>query len=382
MRRRIRYITAVAAAVALVASGAAFAAVQAGGNRSSVNVVTGPGTTAATTPPPTVPPTTLPPTTAAARATTQTAPTTSPASTTSTTSTTPTTSRTVPTAIDAPAAVACGALVPVAGPSGSVRAKAVDGTVTATLSGTMPQGIPGQNPLDNPRLVVTSASAPLLDDAVAAPRIPNFEPGSQVIPTTLTTSPGTTTHEPVCLARFAGSTNLTVLLGFTAGGAHCCTAVRTIPLTGSGAGTAVDTNLGNPGADVRTLGTNAVLVTADNSFAYTFASYAESGMPILIESFHGNAFADATRQYPALVSADAAQWWQAWSAPANAGNGLGLLAPWAADECQLGQCNQAFATINQLNSQGKLTGPAGWSTGTAYVSQLHAFLIQRGYATN
>jgi hypothetical protein len=250
----------------------------------------------------------------------------------------------------------------------------------------MPQGIQGQNPLNNPRLAVTSAGATLLDEAVTSPSIPNFEPGTQVIPTTLTTSSGGTAPQPVCLARFAGSTTLAVLLGFNAGGAHCCTAVRTIPLTGSGAGTgvgtAVDTNLGNPGADVRTLGGNAVLVTADNSFAFTFASYAESAMPILVETFQASAFADATRQYPSLITPDAAQWWQAWSAPANVGNGLGLLAAWAADECRLGQCSQAFATIDQLNGQGKLTGPSGWSTGTAYVNQLHAFLVQRGYTAH
>jgi hypothetical protein len=65
----------------------------------------------------------------------------------------------------------------------------------------------------------------------------------------------------------------------------------------------------------------------------------------------------------------------------NSSDGLGLLAAWVGDECLLGRSSQAWATVDQLQSQGKLTGAAGgnWPTGAAYVSKLHQFLAGHGY---
>jgi hypothetical protein len=64
---------------------------------------------------------------------------------------------------------------------------------------------------------------------------------------------------------------------------------------------------------------------------------------------------------------------------AGPGDGLGLLAPWVADECRLGQSAGAWATVGQLLALGKLAGPAGWPSGAAYVPALKTFLTQQRY---
>lgn len=61
--------------------------------------------------------------------------------------------------------------------------------------------------------------------------------------------------------------------------------------------------------------------------------------------------------------------------------GLGILAPWVADECVLGQESSAWAVVNGLQAQHRLGGDAGWPSGAAYVSALRAFLTQHGYCT-
>ena len=125
-------------------------------------------------------------------------------------------------------------------------------------------------------------------------------------------------------------------------------------------------------------GNDAVIVTADNAFAYKFASYAESAMPIKVLQFTAGRFVDVTRQDLGLVSADASNWWKAFNTNAP-GTGLGQLAAWVADECVLGQSTNAWSTVDQFETNGRLTGPAGWPEGAAYVQTLKTFLATQGY---
>ena len=102
----------------------------------------------------------------------------------------------------------------------------------------------------------------------------------------------------------------------------------------------------------------------------------------------GQRMVNLTAKFPTLVSNDAKEWWLAFQqvrAPGNEGpgGGLGLLAAWVADKCVLGQGATAWATVNRLNAQGKLSGvkgePAIWPTGPKYVKALHTFLAAHGY---
>jgi hypothetical protein len=184
----------------------------------------------------------------------------------------------------------------------------------------------------------------------------------------------------LCLASSPGEALPTVLLGLFTGGAHCCFVTRAIALSSAGMAPPVDEASGNPNASLSPDGQHAVLVTADNSFAYAFSSYAASGMPVKVLTFSGGKFVDVTTQHLDLVTRDAARWWTTFNgAP---GNGLGVLAPWVADECTLGRVASAWTTVRQLQAQGRLSGPAAWPQGAAYVQALKAFLAQHGYCQN
>jgi hypothetical protein len=52
-----------------------------------------------------------------------------------------------------------------------------------------------------------------------------------------------------------------------------------------------------------------------------------------------------------------------------------------ADECTLQVADQPWATLDQLQTQGKLVGPTGHPTGSTYVSALRSFLAAHGYCT-
>ena len=209
-------------------------------------------------------------------------------------------------------------------------------------------------------------------------------PGAAIVsPTSLTGSSG----DQLCVARTNDLTCEVAFLGLFSGGAHCCFSVQVfLPPTGGATPvsappgeTGID--LGNPGATLRVEADTVVLVSADNAFAYEFASFAASGMPILVDTFSHNQFFDARPDYPILVRADAAMWWSVFQRASSGPepNGLGALAAWAADECELRTPNQPWATIDQLLTAGALDGPEGWPTGPAYVSALRTFLAAHDY---
>jgi hypothetical protein len=194
-------------------------------------------------------------------------------------------------------------------------------------------------------------------------------------------TPSTTPNsDGLCLAEFPGQNLPTVVLGLSTGGAHCCTVVRAITVSSTGLSPVVDDAVGNPGVSLSSDGAHALIVTADNAFAYVFGSYAASGMPIKVVQFSRGAFVDVTRQHLDLVSEEAPSWMTTFDQ--NPGNGLGALAAWVADECLVGQGGPAWSTVNQLQSEGKLTGPAGWPTGAAYVDALRTFLSPHGYCSS
>jgi hypothetical protein len=152
-------------------------------------------------------------------------------------------------------------------------------------------------------------------------------------------------------------------------------------VSATGLGPVVADDVGNAAASLTPDGDYAQIVTADNSFAYTFASYASSGLPVEVLQFSPGGFAVVTKQRLDLVTADASKWWSVFTTDTGTGNGLGVLAAWVADECVLGQGTSAWTTVGQLQVQGKLSGPAGWPTGAAYVQALKSFLAQHGYCT-
>jgi hypothetical protein len=174
-----------------------------------------------------------------------------------------------------------------------------------------------------------------------------------------------------------------ILLEFWFGGAHCCYWTRIYrwdPATSTYATAAHF--WGNFDFQLRDLtGLGRIeLVSADNRFAYEFASFAGSGAPVQIWDYRSGRLVDATRTYPAQVSADATRWWKFYrEARHSSGEVRGLLAAWAADESLLGRGRPALAWLaqhrfvlsNQYDEQG--------GSVTAYLKHLRIFLRRTGY---
>jgi hypothetical protein len=171
------------------------------------------------------------------------------------------------------------------------------------------------------------------------------------------------------------------------GGAHCCTWIEAYRISSNAASSSpIKEDIGNPHANVVERNGQAVIVTADNAFAYEFACYGCSGLPISVLELHQGRFVSITSKYPDWITEDSAYWFMAGDSSAP-GAGLGYFAAWVADECTLDQGSQAFDTLNQLQADGYLVSTSnpeqhsGWPSGSAYISQLRNFLSVHGYCS-
>jgi hypothetical protein len=277
----------------------------------------------------------------------------------------------------ATAALACGDQTGGTAPGSVVTTTASLGGVSATATGTLGSGPSGPF-LENASITIQAGGATLV-------RAPLTKPAQafDLQLAGLMGSPATTM--PLCVARFPGEHTPTVLLGLFTGGAHCCSVVRAWPATRGAE--PVDDNVGNGGVDAAQTPGGAELVTTDNAFYYSFASFAASGAPVLVQSFAGGRFVNVTPQHLDLVRLDADRWLAAFyetlvPSPNSLG-GLGVLAAWAGDECTLAVPGEPWATLAKFQAQGELTGPPGAGpTGQAFVDQLRTFLSQHGYCTS
>jgi hypothetical protein len=195
------------------------------------------------------------------------------------------------------------------------------------------------------------------------------------------------THAPVHVVALDGpSAAPNVLVDLFTGGAHCCSVAQVFSESTAGTWSEVEHNFGDPGYRVATVGTGTsaakVFITADDSFAYAFTDYADSGLPLQILSLQNGRFVDVTSQYRSLIKADAARWLRAYKSMApKFADSVGVIAPWVADEARLGNASQAFDYLRQQASLGHLNGGPYPVTkgGTAYVAHLRRLLVKDGY---
>lgn len=271
-------------------------------------------------------------------------------------------------------------------PPGAVTGTATLGSRTVTVTGKPARTFSvvgltsaGISIADHGSVLLSGRLDPPTDTVVAGV----FALGNLGVTPSATAPTSTATGGSVCLARFGGEVTPTALVAFYSGGAHCCTFVRAYPPAASGLGPPVDINLGDPGGDLAFVGDHAILLTGDDAFAYTFDSFAGSGLPIKVLDLRDGAFADVTREHLDLVRTDLALWTGLMAGDASTPpDEPGIVAAWAADECLLGQGTQAFATLDSLNAEGKLHGsPNGGpdTSGKAFETALRDFLRQHGY---
>jgi hypothetical protein len=239
--------------------------------------------------------------------------------------------------------------------AGTVRA-------TLTLKGRSP-GAPAQ------RLTITRAGKVSYDQPVGSTFCGTFCLASTGSLRILDLEPG---HRDVVLDLFSG-------------GAHCCTIVQIFSYDpGAKAYVETERNFGDPGVrfpDLRRNGRHQLL-TADDSFAYEFTSFAASGLPIEILTFSRGRFTNVTRRYPKLIARDAAVWLSAFKSTAPSYQGsTGLIAAWAADEDLLGRSKLVAQYLSQQARAGHLKsgGPGIWPSGKGFVTKLQRFLRAHGY---
>jgi hypothetical protein len=195
----------------------------------------------------------------------------------------------------------------------------------------------------------------------------------------------TAPHEPPLeVADLEGNGRAVIVVRLTTGGAHCCSVVQfhvSLPDM-PGTYTTLERNYGDPGVRIgpRAPDGHDELLSADDRFAYAFASFAFSGLPIRIWELRWPTIVDVTRSFPQAIAADARKWWKAFLANRRRGLGLGFIAAWAADERLLGRRGVVARTLahearaHQLRSGDHIT-PGG----RAFIANLNRFLRNAGY---
>ena len=98
-----------------------------------------------------------------------------------------------------------------------------------------------------------------------------------------------------------------------------------------------------------------VLITGDNAFAYTFTDFARSAFPLRVLKMASDesGLVNVTREWPHWIALDAAFWQSLFNDVGHSPpyDDRGVLAAWAADECELGRCSVAFHFLNHLNTR-------------------------------
>lgn len=177
-----------------------------------------------------------------------------------------------------------------------------------------------------------------------------------------------------------------VLLDLYSGGAHCCWIEQIFsfdPGTMTYAMTQHD--FGDPGEEIVDLRHNGryEFVTADDSFAYEFTDFAASGLPIQILTFSDRHFSNVTRQYPKLVTRDAARWMKAFNSmdKQHYSDSVGVVGAWAADEELLGHVKLVNSFLAKQVKAGHLNSALSplQPGGAKFVAKLRKFLRAHGY---
>jgi hypothetical protein len=188
-------------------------------------------------------------------------------------------------------------------------------------------------------------------------------------------------RKPMYVGALQSGGDPAVVLGLFTGGAHCCFVDQVFSYSPT-RHTYLKTqhDFLDAGARIQRLGGQVVFRSADARIAEdALTDYADSGAPVQIWRFARGRFVDVTRQYPALIRADAAQWMKAFNR--NISNGVGFIAAWAADEYLLGNAQGANATLDSLARQHKLHSALGLphNSQTAFVAALKKLLRELGY---
>jgi hypothetical protein len=248
---------------------------------------------------------------------------------------------------------------------------ASDGTVAATLSYQAAAAEPGSGPLSGLQLQISRSGESFYSEPVSSPHclsacgLEHFAGG------------------PLQVKDLEGDGEPDVVLELNTGGAHCCTVLQVFNLDpGVQAYRLIEKDFGDPGAALVDVAGDGRLEfeSADDRFAYAFASYAFSGLPLQIWRLDAGRLVDVTREFPQALAADAARQFRGFLANRRRGLGLGLIAAWAADQETLGHPRLVARTLAREARLGRLRSSEPFTpSGRRFVRKLDRFLERNGY---
>jgi hypothetical protein len=244
---------------------------------------------------------------------------------------------------------------------------ATGGQTTATLTFTQTEqdGLPHYTGL---RLAITRAGQAAYDAPLA---IKGCEEPFCAPVAALVGGPGAGSPGGLTVADLDGDGEPEVVADLFTGGAHCCAVSRILRWTGS-TYAAGDRVWGDPAYQLRDVDRDGIpeFVTADDRFAYTFASYAESFLPVRVLSYRAGRWRDVTRTVPKLVRAEAKRLKQTYMKLRRGRSSLGVLAAWAADEYRLGHKKTVGRFLRSELRAGRLRGWSGTPQRRAFIRVL------------
>jgi hypothetical protein len=177
---------------------------------------------------------------------------------------------------------------------------------------------------------------------------------------------------PVHVTDLYGDGSEDVVLDLFSGGADCCTIEQVyVPSAAVNSYVLTERNFGEAGAVLKDIGPKRrpVFVSANGAFYCQFTDCAASGLPLQIFEFSGEKFVDVTKQYPKLIAADASMWLKLYYKDPK--QGLGFIAPWAADDYNDGLAGTARTVLALQAEVHHLK--------VSFVDGLERFLTKHGY---
>jgi hypothetical protein len=260
-----------------------------------------------------------------------------------------------------------------AGPAAAEQRTAAGGQTSVVFSytSTDENGFPHAKDL---RLTITRAGQQVYDQ----PLVTADCPPETCVPFSMIDAP----DAGLTVTDLDGDGEPEVLVDLYTGGAHCCETTRILRWDGVSTYTPVDRNWGDPGYHLEDVDGDGMpeFVTADDRFAYAFASYADSAMPIRVLTLRAGRWANVTPKLPKLVSADARHWRTVYLKRRRGTRALGALAAWAADEYRLGHQATVRRFLSGELRAGRLRTLPGWPGKRTFIRTLERRLRAWGYA--
>jgi hypothetical protein len=178
-----------------------------------------------------------------------------------------------------------------------------------------------------------------------------------------------------------------VLVALYSGGAHCCT-ISTIWGfdAATGAYTRLRHNWLDAGYRLRDVGRDGTLEfdSRDARFAFAFAPYAFSWLPVQVYRWRDGKLVDVTRKFPKLLRRDAKRAFRTYRRVRREkdANVRGVLAGYAADKYRLGQRRRANRALRRALRRGDLDKAYAFDSGPfgrKYIKRLKRLLKRYGY---